>query len=158
MDETAAELCAETLRRFDRGRYLATLFAPKAARPGLWAVYAFSLEIARAREMREEIAREIRLQWWRDRVEAIYAGAAQETPTARALADAVAAHNLARDRVEAVIEAAPADAAERVKSLALDVLGVDDGRTAFPALVEPRGGRITMPLRLAWLALRERLR
>jgi phytoene/squalene synthetase len=157
MDETAAELCAETLRRFDRGRYLATLFAPKEKRPGLWAVYAFASEIARAHEMREEIAREIRLQWWRDRIAAIYAGAPQEAPTACALADAVAAHGLARDRLEAVIEAAPADAAARVRELALDVLGATNGRSAFPALVEPRGGRITMPLRLLWAALRRRL-
>jgi phytoene/squalene synthetase len=153
MDEAAAELCAETVRRFDRGRYLATLFAPRAKRAALWAVYAFAHEIARAHEMREEIAREIRLQWWRDRVESIYAGIPQETPSARALADAVTAHGLARARLEAVIEAAPPDGAARARELALEVLGAEEGWDAFPARVEPRGGQITMPLRLLWAAL-----
>jgi phytoene/squalene synthetase len=153
MDETAAELCAAELRRFDRGRFLATLFAPPAARPGLWAVYVFAGEIRRAREPREEIAREIRLQWWRDRIEAIYEGRPQETPTARALADAVSAHRLRRGRLDALVEAGPEEAKALTTQLALDVLGATEGRRAFPALVEPRGGLFTMPLRLALAAL-----
>lgn len=153
MDETAAELCAEELRRFDRGRFLATLFAPREVRPGLWAVYAFAIEIRRAREPREEIAREIRLQWWRDRVEAIYEGRPQETPTARALADAINAYGLSRERLEAMIESESTELNARTTRLALDVLGAEDGTRAFPALVEPRGGPITMPLRLALAAL-----
>jgi phytoene synthase len=153
MDETAVELCAAELRRFDRGRFLATLFAPRAARPGLWAVYAFAGEIRRAREPREEIAREIRLQWWRDRVEAIYEGRPQETPTARALADAVKTHGLAREKLEAMIDSDAAELETRTTRLALDVLGAEDGYRAFPALVVPRGGPLTMPLRLALAAL-----
>jgi phytoene/squalene synthetase len=153
MDEAAAELCAAELRRFDRGRFLATLFAPRAARPGLWAVYTFANEIRRAREPREEIAREIRLQWWRDRIEAIYEGRPQETPTARALADAIQAHGLARERLEALIDAVGGEAAVLTTQLALDVLGATEGHRAFSALVEPRGGPFTMPLRLALAAL-----
>jgi phytoene/squalene synthetase len=153
MDETAVELCAAELRRFDRGRFLATLFAPRAARPGLWAIYAFAMEIRRAHEPREEIAREIRLQWWRDRVEAIYEGRPQETPTARALADAIKTYGLARAKLEAVIEADTTELDTRATRLALDVLGAEEGYRAFPALVEPRGGPFTMPLRLALAAL-----
>jgi phytoene/squalene synthetase len=153
MDETAAELCAAELRRFDRGRFLATLFAPREARPGLWAVYVFAMEIRRAREAREEIAREIRLQWWRDRIEAMHEGRPQETPTARALADAIRAHGLSRERLEALIEAEAAEAGALTTQLALDVLGATEGARAFPALVEPRGGPLTMPLRLALAAL-----
>lgn len=158
MDGTAAELCADQLRRFDRGRFLATLFAPRHARSALWAVYAFALEIARARDQREEIAREIRLQWWRDAVESIYAGRTPETPTVRALAEAIAAHELARDKLEALIEAETGGVAVHARRLALDVLGVSEGRRAFAALAEPRGGPVTMPLRLVWDYWRGRVR
>jgi phytoene/squalene synthetase len=153
MDETAAELCAAELRRFDRGRFLATLFAPRGTRPGLWAVYAFAHEIRRAREAREEIAREIRLQWWRDCIESIFEGRPQEAPTARALADAIKAHALSRARLEALVDADPAQVSALTTQLALDVLGATTGARAFPALVQPRGGPFTMPLRLALAAL-----
>jgi phytoene synthase len=179
MDETAVELCAETVRRFDRPRYLTSLFAPRAARPALWAIYALGVELARAREMREEIAREIRLQWWRDRIEAIFAGAPQEPPTARALADAVREHSLARGRFDALIEAEGEEFAAILAELALEVLGATDAvsleagrlvalnrrdaarrlnpdRRALPVLLPRTGGRVTLPLRLAFAALTRR--
>jgi phytoene synthase len=183
MDDTAVELCAEQVRRFDRARYLATLFAPREARPGLWAVYAFVVEVARARAQREEIAREIRLQWWRDALDAIYAGKPQETPTARALADAVRRHGLTRGRLEALVEAEDPDATSVSVQIALEVLGATDAasmeagrlvglsfatgeaghrakareigapKRAMPALLLRRGGLVSLPLRLGWAAL-----
>lgn len=183
MDDTAAELCAEQVRRFDRARYLATLFAPREARPGLWAVYAFAVEIARTRALREQIAREIRLQWWRDAIEAIYAGSPMETPTARALADAVRRHGLTRARLESLIEAEEPQATGVSIQIALEVLGATDAtsmeagrlvglsfvtgdasllatarkicppKRATPALRLRRGGPLSLPLRLGWSAL-----
>jgi hypothetical protein len=180
MDRTAAELCADLVRRFDRVRYLTTLFAPREARPGLWAVYAFALEVRRAREPREAIAREIRLQWWRDVVAAIYAGKPQDAPVARALCDAVKAHRLSRERIETLIESEDPEASGVSVQLALEVLGATDGesmeaarliglsfatgddehrararslrpaRQAIPALLLRRGGHLGLPLRLAW--------
>ena len=97
---------ADTLRRFDRDRYLTTLFAPAKARKGLVALYAFNSEIARVREqVREPIAGRVRLQWWRDVIAAIYDGAAPEVPIARALAEAIAAHGLSRRSFDRLIEA-----------------------------------------------------
>ena len=58
------------LREQDPDRYFATLFAPKEHRPGLWALYAFNMEIARVRQMvSEPLPGEVRLQWWRDVIE-----------------------------------------------------------------------------------------
>src|SRR5207244_12479744 len=45
-----ASYCAELLRRQDSDRYLTALFAPSDRREALFALYAFNLEIARARE------------------------------------------------------------------------------------------------------------
>jgi 15-cis-phytoene synthase len=63
----AYEAARVGLRTLDPDRYLATLFAPKAAQPHLFALYAFSAEVARAREsVSEPMLGEIRHQWWRE--------------------------------------------------------------------------------------------
>src|SRR5579871_5951216 len=43
--------CEALVREGDRDRWLASLFAPAAARRHLYALYAFSFEIARVREI-----------------------------------------------------------------------------------------------------------
>ena len=48
---------------------------PPAARPGLMALYAFNLEIARAPWVASEpMLAEIRLRWWLDAIAEIYDG------------------------------------------------------------------------------------
>jgi 15-cis-phytoene synthase len=57
----------ELVGAMDRDRYVATLFAPADRRPHLFAVYAFSLEIASVRaQISDALPGEVRLQWWRD--------------------------------------------------------------------------------------------
>ena len=63
--------CGALLRRHDADRYLTALFAPGERREALFALYAFNLEIARMREaVSEPMMGLIRLQWWRDALEA----------------------------------------------------------------------------------------
>src|SRR5271156_3271915 len=65
------------VRRHDRDRFQTALFAPAARREALFALYAFNYEIARVREsVREPMLGQIRLQWWREAIDAAYAGAA----------------------------------------------------------------------------------
>ena len=62
--------CEELVRAQDRDRYLATLFAPADRRDALFALHAFDLETAQvAFRVREPLAGEIRLQWWREAIE-----------------------------------------------------------------------------------------
>ena len=69
--ESAVETCRRLARRHDFERYLATLFAPRRQRPALWILLAFNAEIARVREIVSEPAiGRIRLQWWREALEA----------------------------------------------------------------------------------------
>ena len=64
---------ADQVRRLDYDRYLATLFAPADRRPGLFALLAFGLEIAKVREsVTEPLLGQIRLQWWREAIDEIY--------------------------------------------------------------------------------------
>ena len=68
---------AALVRRHDRDRFQTALFAPPRQREGLFALYAFNYEIARVREtVTAPMLGQIRLQWWRETIEAAYSGAA----------------------------------------------------------------------------------
>lgn len=71
MELSPDDLCAATVRRHDPDRYVASLLLPAAARPALWAVYAFNYEVARSREVVTDAPLgRIRLQWWREALDA----------------------------------------------------------------------------------------
>lgn len=79
--------CGRQVRRYDHDRFLTSLFAPAARREGLLALYAFNVEIAKTAEVvSEAMLGQIRLQWWREAIEALYAGAPPEHEVALALA------------------------------------------------------------------------
>ncbi len=87
--------CAEQVRRFDPDRYLTVLFAPAERRAALFALYAFNLEVAKTAEMVSEAPLGLlRLQWWRDALEAIEAGREPRHEVVEPLAEAVRRHHL----------------------------------------------------------------
>lgn len=87
--------CAQLVRSGDPDRYLATLLAPPAARDALFALYAFAHEIGRIREaVKQPLAGEIRLQWWRDALTGDAHGDVAGNPVAAALLDAMARYRL----------------------------------------------------------------
>ena len=102
--------CADQVRRHDHDRYLTSLFAPDICRKALYALYAFNLEVAKTREVVSEppLGR-IRLQWWREAIDTIYAGATLSHVVVTALAEAVARHGLTRNHFERLIDAREAD-------------------------------------------------
>jgi phytoene synthase len=86
MSDSPAEQCGHDLRRLDPDRWLTTLFAPDDRRPGLFALYAFNTEIARAREsVSQPMIGQIRLQWWREAWDGIAAGKPRQHPVVLAL-------------------------------------------------------------------------
>lgn len=102
--------CATQVRRDDHDRFLTALFAPAAIREDLFALYAFNLELAKTREqVSEAILGEIRLQWWRETVDEIFAGKRRDHPVVEALADAVETHELDRGLLDRLIDARAAD-------------------------------------------------
>ena len=99
-------------RDADRTRYFATLFAPHAARPDLFALYGFAAEIARVPDqVREASLGEIRLQWWRDALE----GQGREgealglSPALRAIGSLMDRHSLPLAAFTAMIDARRSD-------------------------------------------------
>ncbi len=94
------------MRAGDPDRYFATLFAPAATRPHLFALYAFSLTVARVREAATNpMAGEIRLQWWRDALQGEARGDVRANPVAAALEDAIVGRRLGRQPVVDLIDA-----------------------------------------------------
>jgi phytoene synthase len=142
MAEPPLSYCAAELRRHDPDRFLTALFAPAGRREELFALYAFNLEVAKTREaVSEPMIGRIRLQWWRETIAGIYAGAPRRHAVVQPLAAAIARAKLSRAHFERLIdgresdleEEPPADLAALVDyaeatsaslaALALEVLG-----------------------------------
>ncbi|MFN3075410.1 MAG: squalene/phytoene synthase family protein [Alphaproteobacteria bacterium] len=99
---------APELRRRDRGRYAACMFAPADRRVGLLTLYAFNLEISSIWEkIREPLAGRIRLQWWRDSIGDLYDGepVGARHPLFPPLVQTIAGYHLPRDLFDALIDA-----------------------------------------------------
>ena len=102
--------CALAVKRFDRDRWFCGLFAPQARREDLFAVYAFNVELARVSEkVSEPMLGEIRLQWWREAIEGLYAGSARQHEVVLALKTAIARHDLDRELFDRLINARGTD-------------------------------------------------
>jgi NADH dehydrogenase [ubiquinone] 1 alpha subcomplex assembly factor 6 len=102
--------CAAAVRRDDHDRYLTVLHARTEDRPALFGLYAFNIEIAKTREVVSEPALgEIRLQWWRETVEQLYAGQCREHEVVKALADILAARPLPQAALLDLIDAREGD-------------------------------------------------
>ena len=101
------EYCLDLVRKTDHDRYLATLLAPEAGRESLWPLYAFDAEIARIRAAVSEVSLgEIRYQWWREAIEALYEGRAGEPhPVLIGLAPVIAKMDLPQHAFVNLIEA-----------------------------------------------------
>lgn len=97
--------CARQAQAHDNDRFVCALFAPEQMRESLFAILAFNSEVARIREtVHEALLGEIRLQWWRETLDSIFAGQAPRHEVATALAAAVARHGLPRAPFDRLIE------------------------------------------------------
>jgi 15-cis-phytoene synthase len=98
--------CEMLVRTGDKERYLSALFAPPQHRGALFALYAFNLEIARIRELvRNPMAGEIRLEWWREILRGENRGGVEGNPVAAALRATIRKHGLSVERLTAILDA-----------------------------------------------------
>jgi NADH dehydrogenase [ubiquinone] 1 alpha subcomplex assembly factor 6 len=95
------------VRRHDRDRFLTVLFAPADRRQDLLALYGFNYEVAKTREVVTEAPLgEIRLQWWRDGIAAMYDGARPRPhEVMEPLAAAIRTRTLTREHFDRLIDA-----------------------------------------------------
>lgn len=109
----------DTVRRIARSgdpdRAIAALFAPRAVRADLLALYAFNVELARiAEQVSEPALGAMRLQWWREALERAAKGEATGHPVADALGATLTQRQLSPKRIEALIDARAFDVATKI--------------------------------------------
>src|SRR5437868_8779988 len=102
------------VRRHDPDRYQTALFAPAERREALLALYAFNYEIARVREtVSEPMLGQIRLQWWREVLDAVYAGMPlRQHPVVLPLSAAIREFALSRGYFDRLIDSRERDLAD----------------------------------------------
>src|SRR5207237_3175892 len=162
--EDASSL-AGLVRRHDRDRYQTALFAPAGRQEALLALYAFNYEIARVREtVSEPMLGQIRLQWWREVLDAAYTGMPpRQHPVVLPLRAAIREFALSRGYFDRLIDSRERDVADAppaslgaleayaeessacLVQLALEVLG------ARGAVVEETARRVGIGYALAGL-------
>jgi 15-cis-phytoene synthase len=111
----AADAVVACARAGEPDRYLAALLAPPPARPHLLALAAFSSELARVPALvrHEPAMGAIRLQWWRDALEASEQWARTGNPVADAVRASIQACQLPRAVLVEAIDARELDLARR---------------------------------------------
>jgi len=93
--DDGAAYCADLVRRADPERFLAGLYAPEAMRRPLYALYAFDIEVRRIPALvRQPLAGEVRLQWWREAIAGERAAEAAGHPVAAELQRSISAGRL----------------------------------------------------------------
>jgi len=99
--------CADLVRKHDYDRYLCTLFAPASVREAWFVLFAFHCEIAAITEkVSEAMTGLLRLAWWQERLDEIYAGKVlQGHPVAEALAKVIAEHSLPQESFDQLLAA-----------------------------------------------------
>jgi phytoene synthase len=161
----------ETAKAGEPERYLAALLAPAAVRGDLLALAAFGAEMRQLPgAVREPMAGEIRLQWWRDVVGGFAGRSRVGHPVADALAATVARHELPLAPLLDAIEARAADLYDDafpepraidgylrqteagLFALALQIVGATGASEECAALVAAAYGRARLLCALpAWL-------
>lgn len=108
MDLSEPDELDNVVRRVDPDRWLSSRFIGDArARADVLALYAYDHELGRApRVASNPLLGEIRLTWWREALDEVFAGRpVRAHPTAQALADVVLRRGLAREPLETMIDA-----------------------------------------------------
>lgn len=105
--------CQSEVRKFDHDRYLMAVFAPSAFREDLFSLYAFNLEVAKTAEVvSEPMLGHIRLQWWREAIDELFANKPRRHEVVEPLATAVSRHGLDKSSFDAMIDAREQDLQE----------------------------------------------
>ena len=126
MDE---ELLRQELRSLDGDLYLCHLFAPAEKRGALLTLYHLYADIARIpASVSDSMVGAIRLQWWRDLLDAVANGDGRGTP----IGEALLVNPLPKDMVLPLIAAREAALPEGMRSV--DELQ-DEAQTVGPALM-----------------------
>ncbi|PKA63986.1 Protein farnesyltransferase/geranylgeranyltransferase type-1 subunit alpha [Apostasia shenzhenica] len=107
----AFSYCVQQVRRYDYHHYLSLLHLPPAMRRAAFAFRAFNIEISRAMDLTSEPRVGLmRLLWWQEAVDKVFAKKLVEQPVARALSSVISEHKISKQWLKRSIEARINDA------------------------------------------------
>jgi len=137
--------CGQIARENERDLWLATLFAPERLRPHLHALAAFAHETGGvATRIREPLAGEMRLAWWREALAGARPAEAAGAPIAAATIDTMAKFALPASVFEGLLQALTFDvyddAMESLEALEAYGIATAGALTALRAQVLAEGG------------------
>jgi len=135
------DYCSALVRERDRERYLATLYAPAAARAALFGLHALDLELAEiVRTTTEPMLGQIRLAWWREQLQALDAGTRSAQPVLLGLAGHVLPQGVSGASLEPLEDAALTLLEGELGSENLKAYAAARGGTLFEAALRTVGG------------------
>ncbi len=134
MADEELNYCRNIVQSQDPDRYVLALLAPDGLRPALLSIYAFNAEISKIREsVSEPMLGQMRLQWWRDTIDALYAGQSRAHPLGAPLAAAIMRHGLSQAHFMRLIDAREADLDPAPPAAMADLIDYA-GETAAPLI------------------------
>lgn len=107
----AFSYCVQQVRNYDYHHYLCLLELPPHMRRAAFALRAFNVETARAMDVASDPKIGLmRLLWWQDAIDKIFAKKIIEHPTAQALASVISEHKVSKSWLKRSVEARINDA------------------------------------------------
>ena len=146
------------VRQYDRDRFVLSLFLPEEARNAAHVLLAWNLEITRLREqVREPMVGFVRLQWWREALDALYTGDVQRHELLPPLAEIVQRYGIERAWFEDVLVAREQDFSDEplrdMRALEAYLQGTSSSLLRMMAQVLGAQHELLQPLGVAWGAL-----
>ncbi|CAL5407915.1 unnamed protein product [Camellia sinensis] len=112
---TAFSYCVQQIRNYDYHHYLCLLELPPNMRKAAFALHAFNVETARAMDIASDPKIGLmRLLWWREAIDKIFANKLIEHPTAQALSSVIYEYKINKGWLTRSIEARINDAKREV--------------------------------------------
>ncbi|KAK4582574.1 hypothetical protein RGQ29_025679 [Quercus rubra] len=110
--------CVQQVRSYDYHHYLCLLELPPSMRKAAFALRAFNVETARAMDVASDPRVGLmRLVWWQEAIDKIYAKKLIEHPTAQALSSVISENQISKGWLKRSIEARINDARREVTDI-----------------------------------------
>ncbi|KAJ4982286.1 hypothetical protein NE237_033123 [Protea cynaroides] len=109
--KAAFSYCVQQVRSYDYHQYLCLLHLPAEMRRAAFALRAFNVETARAMDVASDPRIGLmRLLWWQEAIDKIFAHKVIEHPTAQALSHVISEHKISKGWLKRSVEARINDA------------------------------------------------
>ncbi|PSS09763.1 NADH dehydrogenasecomplex I, assembly factor 6 like [Actinidia chinensis var. chinensis] len=110
--------CVQQVRNYDYHHYLCLLELPPNMRKAAFALRAFNIETARAMDVASDPKIGLmRLLWWQEAIDKIFANKLIEHPTAKALSSLISEHKINKGWLKRSVEARITDAKREVSDI-----------------------------------------